>query len=314
MTEPPQQFRNPGPTWSYDFLLCVQRIRPRWLLKALLVVGTWGAVVQLPIPRRHSRDFLSTVLGRRAGLRDVWRHFYTYLEFLLLRLRIAKGAPSQCVLDPEYADEFEALMQSREPALFGTFHFGHSDLLGFLLARRGRRVAMVRLRVGNSGDTVMLKEHFGDAVTFIWVNDPDNLLFAMKTALERGDSLAMQCDRLFSSRTQPFHFLGATRIFPFAIYHLAILFDRPVMFCIGAPEGADGTRVRASPLFRPDPALSRDENIEAARRHFQAVLRRLESLVRKHPYDWFNFLPLNPVADDASPQIPATAHAHRGQI
>jgi predicted LPLAT superfamily acyltransferase len=313
MTAAPQQFRNPGPTWSYDFLSRVQRLRPRWLLKALLAVGTWGAVVQLSDQRRHSRDFLSRVLGRKAGLRDVWRHFFSYLEFLLLRLRIAKGAPARCVLDPEYAAHFEGLMQSGEPALFGTFHFGHSDLLGFLLARRGRRVAMVRLRVGNSGDTVMLKEHFGDAVSFIWVNDPDNLLFAMKAALERGDSLAMQCDRLFSSRTEPFEFLGATRIFPFAIYHLAILFDRPVMFCIGVPEDADGTRVRASPLFRPDAALSRAENIAAARQHFQVVLHRLELLVRKYPYDWFNFLPLNPVAVAAAHQVPATATGARGQ-
>lgn len=312
MSDAPHQFRNPGPTWSYAFLWRAQQLRPRWVRDALLVVGTWVAVAQLPVQRRHSLDFLSAVLGRPAGLRDVWRHFYTYLKFLLLRLRIAKGAPARCVLDPLYAADFEDLMQSGEPALFGTFHFGHSDLLGFLLALRGRRVAMVRLRVGNSGDTVMLKEHFGDAVSFIWVNDPDNLLFTMKDALERGDSLAMQCDRLFSSRTQPFEFLGATRVFPFAIYHLAILFDRPVMFCIGVPEGADGTRVRASPLFRPDATLGRAENIERARLHFQSVLQRLEALVHQHPYDWFNFLPLNPVVAAPPPPIPATAAERRG--
>ncbi len=306
------KFRNPGPTWGYAFLTNAQRFIPRWLMHVPFVVGTWVAVALLPVPRRHSLDYLSGVLGRPAGLVDVWRHFFIYLKFLLLRLRVARGLKTDCTLAPEYAEDFEALMRSGEPALFGTFHFGHSDLLGFLLARQGRRVAMVRLRVANSGDTELLERHFGDAVKFIWVNEPDNLLFAMKSAIDRGDSLAMQCDRLFSSRTEVFHFFGARRVFPFAIYHLAVLFERPVMFCVGLPQGPSGTRVAASPLFRPNPALSRAENLRLAREHFQAVLTRLENLVRAHPYHWFNFLPHNPIAPEDTAKSPATAAAGRG--
>jgi len=228
----------------------------------------------------------------------VWRHFFTYLDFLLLRLRLGNGAPPQGSLAPENSADFESLMQSGEPALFGTFHFGHSDLLGFLLATRGRRVAMVRLRVGNSADTDMLERQFGKTVSFLWVNEPENLLFAIKGAIERGDSVALQCDRLFSSRAEPFHFLGAERMFPFAIYHLAILFDRPVMFCVGLPDGTGGTSVVASPMFRPEPALGTAENFVRARVHFQVVLKRLEAAVRRYPNQWFNFLPMNPPVPD----------------
>ncbi len=312
MSAPFPKFRNPGPTWGYAALTKAQRWVPRWLLHVPAVVGTWVAVALLHVPRRHSLTYLTGVLGRRAGLIDVWRHFFVYLKFLLLRLRVASGLKTQCSLEPRYAAEFETLMESGEPALFGTFHFGHSDLLGFLLARRGRRVAMVRLRVENSGDTELLEQHFGDAVRFIWVNEPDNLLFAMKSAIDRGDSLAMQCDRLFSSRTAAFQFFGERRIFPFAIYHLAVLFERPVMFCIGLPEGRSGTRVVASPLFRPDATLSRAENLRLAREHFQSVLTRLEALVLEHPYHWFNFLPNNPIAPADAAAIPATAGWERG--
>jgi predicted LPLAT superfamily acyltransferase len=38
-----------------------------------------------------------------------------------------------------------------------------------------------------------------------------------------------------------------------------------------------------------------------ARAHFQDFLRQLESLLRKQPYQWFNFTPLNPSA----PLVPA---------
>jgi predicted LPLAT superfamily acyltransferase len=205
------------------------------------------------------------------------------------------------VLDEANAGDFEALMASDDPALFGTFHFGHSDLLGFALATRGRRVAMVRLRVTNTEDTEMFGRRFGDAVRFIWVNEPENLLFAMKGALERGESLAMQCDRLYASKTEAFHFLGARRRFPFTIYHLAILFGRPVMFCFGLPEEGGATRVCPMPLFRPEAGAAREAQLARAREHFQAVLERLESLVRQHPTLWFNFIPLNPeVGETAS--------------
>lgn len=291
--------RNPGPEWGFRFLHWFQGL-PRWMARPVLVLGTWIAVVRMPEQREHSRDFLGQVYGRRAGWRDVWRHFYAYLEFLLLRLRVGAGAPATCTLDPENAECFESLMRSGEQALFGTFHYGHSDLLGFALTTRGRRVAMIRLRVGNSDDTQMLQQQFGGAVTFIWVNEPENLLFAMKSAIDRGESLAMQCDRLYSSRTEAFEFLGARRMFPFTIYHLAVLFNRPVIFCFGLPDGVDATRVAASPLFRPDPAQDRAANLARARVHFQTILRRLEGLVRERPTLWFNFIALNPVAPNAA--------------
>ena len=89
-------------------------------------------------------------------------------------------------------------------------------------------------------------------------------------------------------------------MFPFTIYHLAVLFDRPVVFCVAVPERTkDQMRVFASTVFTPDPAAGRAANLAVARIHFQAVLNQLETLVRQHPFLWFNFLPLNPKASFA---------------
>lgn len=294
VSEQAQLKRNAGPSWGFQFLVQAQRLAPRWLLRPGLMIGTWVAVARMPAQRAHSREFLSTVFGRPARLREVWRHFYAFLELLLRRLRVAHGAQFRGSLAPENAADFEGLMQSGEPALFGTFHFGHSDLLGFLLTTRGRRISMIRLKLGNSPETERLAQQFAGAVSFIWVNEPANLLFTLKGALEAGESLAMQCDRLeFTAKTEAFQFLGARRVFPFTIYHLAIMFQRPVMFCFGVPDEAGDTRVIATPLYRPD-APTRDENLRRAREHFQGVIDRLETLVRQHPLLWFNFLPLNP--------------------
>jgi predicted LPLAT superfamily acyltransferase len=212
-------------------------------------------------------------------------------------IRAGRGARVRCELAPDNAEVFDALLGSDRPALFGTFHFGCSDLLGYMLGERGRRVAIVRMRVDNSEDTRLMGERFGGNVSFLWMNDPAQLIFALKGAIEAGESVALKCDRPESSaKAEPFHFLGASRLFPFTIYHLAILFDRPVAFCTAVPGGTeDEIRVFASLVYTPDLAVGREPNLRAARVHFQAVLVQLETLVRQHPFLWFNYRPLNPV-------------------
>lgn len=296
VSAPAAQPRNPGPSWGYGFLLWAERWWPRWIFRPAFMLGTWVALPFMTAQRGHSREFLTLVLRRPPRLLEVWRHFFTFADFLLLKLRVARGVPHRCVLDAAGGEQFSALVASGRPAFFGTFHFGHSDLLGFYLGESGRRVSMIRLRVGNSDDTRLLGRLFGKWVSFIWVNDPANLLFAIKSAVEAGDSLAMKCDRLeFSAKTGPFLFLGRPRLFPVTIYHLAVLFQRPVVFCLGLPGAREGeTRVVASPVFTPDPTVSRAENLRRGHTHFQAVLTQWETLVRQHPMLWFNYLPLNP--------------------
>ncbi len=266
------------------------------------MAGTWVGLAGMPGQRTHSRDYLAVVLGRRPRLLEVWRHFFAFTESLMLLLRTGRGVPVRAELGPENAAAFDALLRSDRPALFGTFHFGCSDLLGYLLSDHGRRVVIVRLRVGNSTDTRLLGERYAGKVSFLWVNDPANLLFELKSVLQEGSSLALKCDRLeFSAKTEVFRFLGAPRRFPFTIYHLAVLFQRPVVFCTAIPGAtADGIRVFASTVYEPDPAADRTTNLAAARVHFQAVLEQWETLVRLHPMLWFNFLPLNPVVAESA--------------
>ena len=295
---PSETPRNPGPSWGYSFVLWAEHRWPRWIFRPAFLAGNWVALAFMPEQRAHSRAYLTVVLGRPPALREVWRHFVTFAEFLLFMLRAGRGVPVDCQLQPENRPAFDALVQSRRPAIFGTFHFGCSDLLGFMLGPLGCQASIIRQRVGNSTDTDRLAERFGDKVSFLWVNDPANLLFDLKAALEAGQSLAMKCDRLeFSAKTEPFHFLGADRLFPFTIYHLALLFDRPVVFCTAVPaDTPDAMLVYASPVFVPVAAAGRAANLQAARAHFQGVLARLETLVRQQPLLWFNFRPLNPEA------------------
>jgi predicted LPLAT superfamily acyltransferase len=285
--------RNPGPSWGYRALTLMDRVLPEIVFKPLRSGGTWVAVATMPGQRRHSRNYLRHVLGREPGTMDVFRHFLVVSDALMLRLRVAHGTPHVCLFGPGSSD-FARWLGSGRPGLLGTFHIGDSDLTGFMLAgQEGKRVHIVRMRVGNSHDIDALAARFGDKLSFIWVNEPGDLLFALKEAGSGNDALALQCDRAdYSSRSEEFQFLGARRKFPFTIYHLALIFNRPVLLSFGSPAGPGKSVVHASPAFEPAEGEPRAAALDRARAHFQEFLVRVEEHLRARPYEWLNFLPL----------------------
>ena len=152
---------------------------------------------------------------------------------------------------------------------------------------------MVRLKVGNSMDTEIMEQVFGDTVKFLWVNQPEEILFSLKEALQKGESIAMQCDRTeFSSRTCKLQFLGEQRNFPMTIFYLAHLFQCPVVFAFTGPLLQPGkVEVYTSPVFHP--YSSRKEHLERAKSYYQDVINTLENHLHRYPELWFNFIPLD---------------------
>ena len=281
--------------WSTAVLRAADWAMPGPLFNFLAGVGVWVAVVSFKQSRRNSRCYLAAVLGRPPLLREIWRHYMEFTTMHVLRLRVAGGRPHHCRLLPG-GEEFAAVMKSGRPALLGSFHIGNSDLLGFFLGQFRRHVYMVRFRLGDPTFLRQLAEQSSAWVTFIWVNEKERLLFALKQAVESGGSIAMKCDRVgYSAKLETFEFLGARRSFPFTIYHLGILFQMPVTFCVSSPAGPDESVVHGFPVFEPD-AESKEINLQRARAHFQLVLAQVETLLRANPYLWFNFALLNPVA------------------
>ena len=215
----------------------------------------------------------------------------------MVKLRVINGRPHRTVYGPG-SEDFRTWLEGGGPVLLGTLHVGVSDLLGCQIGGyESQQVYLVRQRVGNSHDTDKLAERFGGRLHFLWVNEPEEMIFSLKEAAATPAAIALQCDRVeFAARTEEFEFLGARRRFPVTIYHLALIFGRPVLLSVGLPDGPARAVLHASPRFDPRPGEPRSEALQRARAHFQAFLRQLEQLLFQQPYLWFNFTPLNPPA------------------
>jgi predicted LPLAT superfamily acyltransferase len=289
--------RNPGPESGYAWIGWSLQHLPAWFNQLGLRLGAAVALVTMPRQRKWSGEYLRLALGREPGWRDVWRHFHAFSRYLLLRLAIANGHEPRVRFAAGHGDELRAWLATGRPALYGTMHLGNSDLVGFFLGRIGGRVHMIRKQVGNSEDTDRLARRYASHVTFIWINDWSRLILAMNDALRAGCSLAMQCDRPeYSSKLEAFEFFGQERRFPFTIYHLAIMHERPVVLSYAIPDHDDpaGTVVFMLPIFHPRPEAGREANFAAARVHFQGFLATVEAQLRRTPYLWFNFTSMNP--------------------
>ena len=279
--------RNAGPRWGYATLSFFDQIFPRFLGTFILKIGTWVALPLLPEARKSSRAYLALLFGRAPTWVEVWRHYFTFSSFLMDRLRMARGEVLPFAIDETSEQRLSSTCSA--PALYGTFHVGYSDLMGFRLRDYKSDIHMIRLRVGNSGEMEKLQKSFQEDVKIIWINQKEELIFAIKDCLAQGKSLAMQCDRVeYASKVKTFSFLGKEMRFPFTIYHLAHIFKVPVIFCFAIKKKCDGkVHIFSSEVYTPT------QDKEEAEVHFKGVLSLLQTLLQEHPYQWFNFEPLS---------------------
>ncbi len=291
--QPPAR-RNPGPPFGLYLLHLADRWLPAPCHRAALHLGTAIAANLMRQRRAASTAYLEQLRGKPATRHDIHQHFASFTTALLQRLRLSRGLqPHFFFHAPEQSRDFETLCRSPQPALFGTFHVGQSDLLGCMLSDFGRRIALVRHRVGNSLDIDTVEKAFEKWVRILWINQPENFLFDLKAALESGLSIGLQCDRInHGGKLVTMDFLGAQRSFPFTIYHLAKMFGYPVAFAFaGQPDAAGNIPVITPPVFDP---RKHTRPLDAAKDHFQSTLRLLEDYLLEHPFIWYNFQELNP--------------------
>jgi predicted LPLAT superfamily acyltransferase len=113
----------------------------------------------------------------------------------------------------------------------------------------------------------------------------------LQECIERGEWVAIVGDRVpvRQSKTVSLPFLGVEAAFPVGAYVLAALLRCPLFF-MGCVRQGDGHVVHFD-LLAESVTLPRKDRESALRSLAAAYVQRLESLVQRSPFDWFNFFP-----------------------
>jgi len=209
----------------------------------------------------------------------VFRNFAVCFADLITANRRADMAT--LVADVEGMSDLTKAARAGRGLVVVTAHLGNWELAGRMLARDGARPTHVVVEA-EADPAVERFLRGGEApVRFVTRSAPTTSV-TLLSALRRGEIVALQGDRALGTRgdvAQPF--FGAPAMFPMGPFVLARAARAPVVaaFCL---LDAD----RRYRLVMGPPSLVKAGDEAAALGRWVGVL---ETMVRRHPAQWFNF-------------------------
>jgi predicted LPLAT superfamily acyltransferase len=283
-------------------LYAVFRVAGRLPFRLVLYpVVLWYWLFQ-PSARRASLEYLGRVqeatgaLGRAPGRRESIRHFLSFAETILDKMLALGGRYRFDRVRLVGREPVAQMLREGRGGLFVTAHVGclemcqasaekveglrltvlvhtaHAESFNRVLSRLApeRRVRLLQVSEITPATAVILSERIA-AGEFVAI---------------AGDRVPLESGRA-STVTVPF--LGRPAAFPTGAYLLASLLKCPV-FMLGCIRQGDAHEVVFERLAE-QVRLPRGDRLGACARHAADFAARLEELLARAPYEWFNFFP-----------------------
>lgn len=282
------------------FVYGVHAVVGRRLLRAVLWPVVLFYATTQPRARHASLDYLRRieaahgVLGEAPGTRHWLRHLMSFAETLLDKLLATSGRYRFARVKLEGQEQVDGLLAQGRGALLVTAHVGCLELCQALANRLPtlRLTVLVHTRHAERFNAILRRLNPDNRVELLQVTEVDA---ATAVELERrvlaGEFIAIAGDRIpvGNGRTAVVPFLGAPAAFPVGAYVLASLLACPLLMLGCIREGA-GHTVRFE-LLAERITLPRAGRDEALRQWTSVFAARLEALLVRAPYEWFNFFP-----------------------
>jgi predicted LPLAT superfamily acyltransferase len=242
-----------------------------------------------PTPRAASLQYLSRVLGRKAGITDAFRHYHTFAATILDRLYLLKEQFSRFDVHVHGAGIVEELIAAGEGCVLLGAHIGSFEIIRSAGRTRGFKVSMVMYEE-NARKTGEVFEAINPALQMevIGLGKVDSML-KVEAALARGEFVGMLADRTIKGGgTVSCPFLGEQAAFPAGPIRIAAMLKRPIALMFGIYRGGNRYEVHFERLAMLDPIDSRDRDSMTGHL-LRRYAGRLEHYCRIAPYNWFNF-------------------------
>ncbi|CAN7494766.1 acyltransferase [Acidovorax sp. LjRoot66] len=285
----------------WPFLLCLYPI----------VAYYWLAS---PVARRSSLQYLQRMQAAHSlwphmpGWRQSQRHFRMFAEVILDKLLALTGRYRFDRVAFTGREQFSALLQQQgRGAVVVTAHMGCIELCRAIAERHsGLRLSiLVHTAHAERFNRVLQRLAPDSGVQLLQVTE-FNAATAMMLGerVARGELIAIAGDRVPVREGRVTHatFLGHQAPFPCGPYVLASVLECPLYFMGCVHDGA-GYAVEFVPLAERV-LLPRARREQALAEYAGLFAQQLERMLRKAPYDWFNFFPF---WDQAAPARPVPA-------
>jgi predicted LPLAT superfamily acyltransferase len=239
--------------------------------------------------KQASLDYLSRVLGRKAKLSDVFRHFHTFGSALLDRMFLREWENDLSI--KVYGESIlqDILKQETGCLLLGS-HLGSFEIvriLGVLKSDYSIKVLMYEENDANS-NTILNKVYPEVVNTVIKMGESFSLL-KVKELVDEGHMIAILADRVFNeNKSASCQFFGSDAEFPTGPIIMAGALKIPVILFFGLYCGGNKYEIHFEKLS-DKVELSRENRSQDMQKWVQLYADRLEFFARKAPFNWFNF-------------------------
>jgi predicted LPLAT superfamily acyltransferase len=282
--------RERGSLWAIQLMIRLSLMLGRGPTRPILWLITAYFVTVAHEARRASRDYLSRVLGRRANLWHVFRHFLCFSVTVHDRVFILND---QC-------DLFDIRMHGQETMhrmndmhggllLFGA-HMGSFDALrAAARTLTERKITMAMYEENARQISQMLAGLNPAAANEILPLGRFDSMLQIQERLAGGQIVGILADRSFGkSEMRPMPVLGEDAPLPISAFRMAALLRVPVFFMVSLYRGGNRYDVYFEPLanFLDYPPEDKEAVLTAARRNYADMLTRF---CHEAPYNWFNF-------------------------
>lgn len=280
-------------------LYWVHRLLGRWPYRVCVypvVVAYW---LSRPVLRRASREYLERLeaatgaLGYAPTARDSLHHVAVFAETVLDKVLAVSGRYRyERVQTSPGREQLYAVAARGQGGLIVTAHVGCLELCRGLAEHRGslKLNILVHTRHAEQFNRMLKRmnpEHDVNLMEVTDVNPATAVLLNEKVA--RGEYVAIAGDRVpvVASQTVVADFLGHPAPFPVGPWVLAFLLKCPVWLLACVHDGP-GYRVHAELLAEQVllPRANRQAALAGYAAHYAEALGRL---LRRSPFDWFNF-------------------------
>ena len=270
----------------------------RRVLRAVLWPVVLFYALTRPAARRASLEYLGHMqsahgaLGRSPSRRNWLFHLHAFAETLLDKLLAAAGRYPLKQVRIEGQEHVDALVATGRGALMVTAHVGCLELCQALATRlpQVQLTVLVHTHHAERFNRMLRRLNPGSAIELLQVMDVTAATAAeLDQRVRAGGFVAIAGDRvpLAGGRTVTVPFLGAPAPFPVGAYALASLLACPLLF-LGCVRERPGHVVRFE-LLADRIELPRRGREEALQGWAALFASRLEALLVRSPYDWFNF-------------------------
>ncbi|MDR1918375.1 MAG: lysophospholipid acyltransferase family protein [Tannerellaceae bacterium] len=234
---------------------------------------------------------------RRQLALSLWKSFmktyvnhYRFGQVILDRFLIFARRKNPFEIEVVGNEHFNRLIEGEKGFIIASSHIGNFEIGGYLLRSEKKRInALVY-----PGETETVQKHRAKVLNrnnihLIPVSDDMSHLFAIHTALQKGEIVSMPCDRnLGSPKCVECDFLRGKADFPVGAFAIATTLDLEVLSIFVMKESSKKYAVHVKPVAIETPEAQESKQ-ERTARYVRSFVNEVEAIVRRYPEQWFNY-------------------------